>query len=109
MNKTLYVTDLDGTLMRDDKTISPETIRILRKSFNLPMKKCPLSDNVSRGNPYRDLLHPISTGMKKFYIEKAPPIRGSIIIWPIMPMIKGSGQSLRKRNCIRELRAILPL
>ena len=29
MNKTLYVTDLDGTLMRDDKTISPETIRIL--------------------------------------------------------------------------------
>ncbi len=29
MNRTLYVTDLDGTLMRDDKTISPETIRIL--------------------------------------------------------------------------------
>ncbi len=29
MKKTLYVTDLDGTLMRDDKTISAETIHIL--------------------------------------------------------------------------------
>lgn len=27
--KTLYVTDLDGTLMRDDKTISKETVTIL--------------------------------------------------------------------------------
>lgn len=27
--KTLYVTDLDGTLMRDDKTISEESVAIL--------------------------------------------------------------------------------
>ena len=29
--KTLYVTDLDGTLMRDDKSISNESIAILNR------------------------------------------------------------------------------
>lgn len=31
MEKILYVTDLDGTLMRDDKTISEETVAILNR------------------------------------------------------------------------------
>lgn len=31
MMKTLYVTDLDGTLMRDDKTISSESVDILNR------------------------------------------------------------------------------
>lgn len=31
MMKTLYVTDLDGTLMRDDKTISNESVAILNR------------------------------------------------------------------------------
>ena len=31
MTKTLYVTDLDGTLMRDDKTISRESVAILNR------------------------------------------------------------------------------
>ena len=29
--KTLYVTDLDGTLMRNDMTISDESVRILNE------------------------------------------------------------------------------
>lgn len=31
MEKTLYVTDLDGTLMRDDKSISEKTVAIINK------------------------------------------------------------------------------
>ena len=32
--RTLYVTDLDGTLMRDDKTISNESVVILNRLFS---------------------------------------------------------------------------
>ena len=32
--RTLYVTDLDGTLMRDDKTISNESVAILNRLFS---------------------------------------------------------------------------
>ena len=31
MRKTLYVTDLDGTLMRDDKSVSEKTVMILNR------------------------------------------------------------------------------
>ena len=31
MNKTLYVSDLDGTLMKNDETLSPETIRMINE------------------------------------------------------------------------------
>lgn len=34
---TLYVTDLDGTLLRPDKTISPQTARILNSLDSLPL------------------------------------------------------------------------
>lgn len=34
MTKTLYVTDLDGTLMRDDKSISKESTDILNRLLN---------------------------------------------------------------------------
>lgn len=33
-SKTLYVTDLDGTLMRDDKTISETTASIINNLIN---------------------------------------------------------------------------
>lgn len=29
--KTLYVTDLDGTLMKNDETVSAETVRIINE------------------------------------------------------------------------------
>ena len=31
MNKTLYVSDLDGTLMKNDETLSAETIQIINE------------------------------------------------------------------------------
>jgi len=31
MNKTLYVSDLDGTLMRNDETLSPETVQMINE------------------------------------------------------------------------------
>ena len=33
--RTLYVTDLDGTLMRNDMTISDESVRILNRLIDL--------------------------------------------------------------------------
>lgn len=31
MNKTLYVSDLDGTLMKNDETLSPETVQMINE------------------------------------------------------------------------------
>ena len=40
--KTLYVTDLDGTLMKNDETVSAETVRIINE-----LVKRGLADNAT--------------------------------------------------------------
>ena len=44
-NTTLYVTDLDGTLMRDDKTVSDTTAAILNRFCENVIKDATTTDS----------------------------------------------------------------